>query len=58
MKSYKQIEASRNRRLWITQVGLPIAGLIVTVASNDNLRESIVVKYNQVKDGIKEKFAK
>lgn len=25
-KTYRQIEESRNRRLWITQVALPVAG--------------------------------
>lgn len=27
-KTYKQIEESRNRRLWITQVGLPVATIV------------------------------
>ena len=26
-KTYKQIEESRNRRLWLTQVALPVAGI-------------------------------
>lgn len=55
-KTYKQIEASRNRRLWITQVILPVAGFVVTVASNDNLRTSIVTQFGKVKNKLKDKF--
>jgi flagellar basal body-associated protein FliL len=32
-KTYKQIEASRNRRLWITQVALPVAGTATGVVA-------------------------
>lgn len=55
-KTYKQIEASRNRRLWITQVILPVAGFVVTVASNDNLRTSIATQFGKVKNKLKDKF--
>lgn len=39
-KSYKQIEASRNRRLWITNVILPTASMgvmVFTTLYNSNL---------------------
>lgn len=33
-KTWKQIEQSRNRRLWITGVGLPVAGILTTLYCN------------------------
>lgn len=40
-KTYKQIEASRNRRLWITNVILPTASMVTMVGVtlyNNNLQ--------------------
>ena len=53
--TYKQIEASREARLWIGQVILPIvtAGLLVPEA-----REAVVDKVKTVKKNIENKFKK
>lgn len=57
--TYKQIEASREARLWITQVIVPALGmataLVVTVPE---FREAVVTKAKDVKDKIKYKFHK
>ncbi len=40
-KTYKQIEASRNRRLWITNVMLPVGTTVAMVGTalyNNNLQ--------------------
>ena len=45
-KTYKQIEASRNRRLWLTQVALPVLGTGVSIGTalymgNPEFREGV-----------------
>lgn len=40
-RTYKQIEDSRDRRLWITQVVIPLATLGVILYTNDNARREI-----------------
>ena len=47
--TYKQIEASREMRLWIGQVIVPAAAAAVAIASNPNARDYISKKYNNVK---------
>ena len=47
--TYKQIEASREMRLWIGQVIIPAAAAAVAIASNPNTRDYISKKYNNVK---------
>lgn len=40
-RTYKQIEASRNRRLWLTQVVIPTASMgamVFTTLYNNNLQ--------------------
>lgn len=54
-RTYKQIEASRNARLWITQVALPVAGIGATVFAtlyNNNLefRYHVNMAANNVRD--------
>lgn len=61
-KTWKDIEISRNRRLWITGVGLPVAGMFVTLYSMvPGFRQGVNnIPYN-VKKGvahIKNKFNK
>ena len=56
--TYKQIEASREMRLWIGQVIVPAAVAAVAIASNPNTRDYISKKYNNVKSRIKKKFEK
>ena len=56
--TYKQIEASREMRLWIGQVIVPAAVAAIAIASNPNTRDYISKKYNNVKSRIKKKFDK
>lgn len=56
--TYKQIEASREMRLWIGQVIVPAAVAAVTIASNPQTRTYVSKKYNNVKSRIQKKFKK
>ena len=56
--TYKQIEASREMRLWIGQVIVPAAAAAITIASNPQTRNYISKKYNDVKSRIQKKFEK
>ena len=56
--TYKQIEASREMRLWIGQVIVPAAVAVVAIASNPQTRNYVSKKYNNVKSRIKKKFDK
>ena len=57
--TYKDIENSRNKRLWVTQVIIPVASLATSVVvAVPEARTAIVNKTVQVKDSIKEKFSK
>ena len=54
-RTYKQIEASRNRRLWVTQVAMPVASMAVMVGVtlyNNNLqfRYTVNEKLEDVKN--------
>ena len=53
--TYKQIEASREIRLWITQVIMPALALALVIPES---REVIVTKAKEVKDKIKNRFQK
>ena len=53
--TYKQIETSREIRLWITQVIVPALALVLVVPES---REVIVTKAREVKDKIKNCFQK
>ena len=56
--TYKQIEASREMRLWIGQVIVPAAVAAVTMASNPQTRNYVSKKYNNLKSRIQQKFKK
>ena len=56
--TYKQIEASREIRLWIGQVIVPAAVAAVAIASDPQARNYISKKYNNVKSRIQKKFEK
>ena len=56
--TYKQIEASREMRLWIGQVIVPAAVAAVTIASNPQTRNYVSKKYNNLKSRIQKKFDK
>lgn len=56
--TYKQIEASREMRLWIGQVIVPAAAAAIAIASNPQTRNYVSKKYNNVKSRIQKKFEK
>lgn len=57
--TYKQIEASREARLWITQVIVPALGMATAlVATVPEFREAVVTKAKVVKSKIKNKLRK
>ena len=54
-RTYKQIEASRNRRLWFTQVAMPMASMAVMVGvtlyeNNLQFRYTVNEKLEDVKN--------
>ena len=53
--TYKQIEASREARLWITQVIIPAACVALMIPES---REAIVAKAREFKEKIKYKLDK
>ena len=57
--TYKQIEASREIRLWITQVIVPTLALVTaTVTMVPEFREAATAKFEEVKNRIKYKTCK
>lgn len=56
--TWKQIEQTRELRLWITQIVAPAVLVTAYLASIPEVRESVSNKVNQVKTTIKSKFDK
>lgn len=56
--TYKQIEASREARLWIGQVIVPAAVGVAMVLSKPEARDFVKEKYNSLKEKISTKFHK
>ena len=57
--TWKQLEASRERRLWLTQVVMPAIGFVTTVAvMRPDLVENAKAKVKECTDKIKAKFKK
>lgn len=56
--TYKQIEASREMRLWIGQVIVPAITLAATALAIPEVREAIKVKAESIKHNIESKFKK
>ena len=54
--TYKQIEASREARLWINQVIIPAAAVVGTIMLNPEARQAVVTKANSLKTTIKNKL--
>ena len=54
--SYKQIEASREARLWVGQILVPAVSAAVAVLSIPEVREMVATKANQVKCSIENKM--
>ena len=53
--TYKQIEASREARLWVGQVIIPVVMTVVTAANIPEVREFVKVKIDEVKRFIRKK---
>lgn len=53
--NWKQIETSREVRLWATQIILPVAAVVMMVPE---ARNAVIEKAKNVKESIKTKFAK
>lgn len=51
----RQIESSREARLWLTQIVLPIVGVVMMVPE---ARQAVVDKVKQAKKNIENKFEK
>ena len=55
-KSWKQIQSSHERRMWVTQVILPLVGWGVVLITNDNAREAVVDTVKIIKNRTEEKL--
>ena len=51
--TYKHIEASREARLWLTQIVLPITAVVMMVPET---RNAVMTKAKEAKQFIKTKF--
>lgn len=57
--TYKQIEASREARLWITQVVVPVLGLATAVVvAVPEVRETVTTKAKEVAEKVKNRLRK
>ena len=57
--THKQIEASREARLWLGQIIVPTVTIVATVAaSNPEIRHAVATKAKSVAKSIKSKFKK
>ena len=54
--TYKQIEASREARLWISQVLIPVAATAGIILANPENRKAVLSKVDKIKTSIKKKF--
>jgi len=54
--SYKQIETSRELRLWIGQVIVPIITVSIAIYSNPEARQAVSRKIHEIKWCIDEKL--
>ena len=50
--TYKQIEASREARLWIGQIVVPAASVVVATLSIPEVRQMVATKANSIKESI------
>lgn len=56
--TYKQIEGAREVRLWIGQIIVPAATVVVTVMTIPEVRQTIATKANSIKQNIESKMHK
>lgn len=54
--TYKQIEASREARLWIGQIIVPAASVVVATLSIPEVRQMVATKAASVKESIQNKI--
>ena len=54
--TYKQIEAARETRLWISQVIIPAIAVVGTIMSIPETRQAVTDKYDKVKQAINKKL--
>lgn len=54
--TYKQIEASREARLWIRQVIVPVCFGVAMIVTNDEARDFVKTKYASAKSYISNKL--
>jgi len=54
--TYKQIEASREVRLWIGQIIVPAASVAVAILAIPEVRQAIGTKVTNVKESIQNKI--
>lgn len=56
--TWKQIEASREIRLWVSQIVVPAAIAVATIMTIPEVRQSIAEKAENIKCSIKQKVHK
>ena len=54
----RQIDASRERRLWISQVIIPSLTLVATVMAIPEVRETVKAKANEIRFKIESRLRK
>lgn len=56
--TYKQIEASREMRLWISQVVVPVVGAAAIAWTNPDVRDYVGDKWAKTKEKVNSQFSK
>lgn len=56
--THRQIETSREIRLWVGQILIPVTTIAVTAMTVPEVRTAVVSKAKNVKETIKNKFRK
>lgn len=56
--TYKQIETSREIRLWVGQIIIPAATVAVTILTVPEVRQAVGAAANGIKTKIESKFKK
>lgn len=56
--TYKQLEASREARLWLGQIIIPTVTGVVALMTVPEVREAVAAKATEVKERIKAKTKK
>ena len=56
--TYKQIEASREARLWFSQVIVPVVGAAMIAMTNPDVKEYVSDKFEKTKEKVNSQFSK